>query len=210
MNAELRTAGIDVGGRVKGYHVVMLRAGHYEDQFTSTDAAAVALWCRQKLVQVIAVDAPCRWTEGAGGRPAERALLKAGVRCFFTPERAVAVQHPRDYYGWMLCGEKLFTELERSHSLLQSLPLKPGQQVCFETFPHAIACALTGRALLAKEKRKDRAELLLQHGIHLPERVSQDFLDAALCALAAESVARNGSCSLYGEQSTGYLVVPRH
>ena len=37
---------------------------------------------------------------------------------------------------------------------------------------------------------------------------SIDWIDAALCALAADQAARGGPCRVYGEVSSGVLIVP--
>ena len=46
-------------------------------------------------------------------------------------------------------------------------------------------------------------------GIRLPEqRLSQDDVDAALCALAAKLVA-SGDVQAFGQQQEGFIVIPR-
>jgi len=72
----------------------------------------------------------------------------------------MALNHPRDYYGWMLNGEALFNDLERTYPLCTSIPLSHGQQQCFETFPHAITCAQSNKLVPAKMKRTVRRALL--------------------------------------------------
>ena len=135
--------GIDVGGARKGFHAVALRAGATAGQLATTDAEVLAHWCRAVIgAQLIAIDAPCRWSADGRARPCERALNAAGIRCFSSPSRQAAISHPSNYYGWMLQGEALYRQLETSHTLLAALP--PSAPACFETFPHAIAWHLRG------------------------------------------------------------------
>lgn len=115
--------GIDVGGSRKGFHAVALIAGAYAAQLVSRDVQEVAEWCRRVIgAQLIAIDAPCRWSLDGRARPCERELNADGIRCFASPSREAAASHPSNYYGWMLQGEALYRELEASHPLLGGLP----------------------------------------------------------------------------------------
>ncbi len=51
-------------------------------------------------------------------------------------------------------------------------------------------------------------ELMLEAGIDLAALTSNDWIDAALCALTARIVAGGGACVAYGEPQTGWIVVP--
>jgi hypothetical protein len=62
--------------------------------------------------------------------------------------------------------------------------------VCFETFPHAIACVLSGKLMSAENKRADRRALLEAAGVVTGKLGSIDFIDAALCARAAHRFAQ--------------------
>ena len=207
--------GIDVGGQRKGFHAVALRDGLNAGQLLSCDVEEISRWCREQLAAwLIAIDAPCRWrsAEQPGPRPCERELLAAGIRCFPSPTRHAALNHPTDYYGWMLQGEALYRQLESSHPLLAAPPqtgvplLGPA---CFETFPHAITWRLRGGNASAAEKRAQRSALLEQAGIDPAAMASIDLIDAALCALAAWHVASGEPCRSYGEPEAGLIVVPR-
>jgi predicted nuclease with RNAse H fold len=204
--------GIDVGGRRKGFHAVALVGGIYAAQLASRDVQEVADWCRREIdARLIAIDAPCRWSVDGRARPCERELHARGIRCFASPRRAMALAHPRDYYGWMLQGEALYRELEVSHPLLRELPpdgLPPPAPACFETFPHAITWQWRGGQASAAHKRQQRRTLLRQAGIDPALLTSIDRIDAALCALAADQLARGGPCLACGEEKTGLIVVP--
>jgi predicted RNase H-like nuclease len=206
--APLVVAGVDVGGPKKGFHAVALRDGAYLAQFTSPDAALVAAWCRHIGAQLIGVDAPCRWSTTGRARPAERALMAEGIWCFASPTRAAAEAHPKQYFHWMIAGAELFRRLEKTHPLLKDISQPVRYPVCFETFPHAVTCALRGRVVSAKNKRKDRRELLAKAGIALAPHSGIDTVDAALCALTAHYAAAN-AVDYYGDAESGFIVVPK-
>jgi predicted nuclease with RNAse H fold len=200
--------GIDVGGSRKGFHAVALTGGAYAGQLAASEVQELAHWCRSVIgAELIAIDAPCRWSSGGRARPCERELNAAGIRCFASPTRQAALSHPSNYYGWMLQGEALYRELELSHPLLAALPASA--PACFETFPHAIAWQLRGGQASAAHKRSQRTELLEQAGIDPAPLTSIDFIDAALCALAAHQLASGRYCRAYGEAGSGLIVVPQ-
>lgn len=197
-------AGIDVGGPKKGFHAVALQDGAYFDKFRSTNAAEVAAWIRRTGASAVAVDAPCHWRAGGDMRPAERGLARLGIHCFATPSRAAAEAHP--FYAWMRNGLSLYRRLSADYPLLDN-PAPANRKVCCETFPQAIACILASRLLSARNKRTDRPGLLEAARIHTGALDSLDFVDAALCALAAHRYLL-GSFRLLGDAAEGYLVLP--
>ena len=132
--------------------------------------------------------------------------MRQGIRCFATPCRETAENHPSGYYGWMQQGDHLYRELESTHPLLAGLPVSG--PTCFETFPHAITWHLRGGNARAARKRSQRRALLEQAGIDLGSLTSIDLVDAALCALAAHHVALGRPCLGFGEAATGLIVVP--
>ena len=85
----------------------------------------------------------------------------------------------------------------------------PSAPACFETFPHAITWHLRGGSAAAPQKRLQRRALLEQDGIHAAPLTSIDWIDAALCALAAHHLASGRPCRAYGEPASGLIVVPR-
>ena len=200
------TVGIDVGGARKGFHAVALRGGTWAGQLRSRDPDELADWCRQRQAQWIGIDAPCHWSRDSRMRPCERQLLAQGIRCFASPSRAQAIEHPTDYFGWMLRGEALYQALAASHPLCRGLP--PSGPCCFETFPHAITWQLRGGNAEASRKRQQRSELLAQAGVPLASLTSIDWIDAALCALAAHRIAAAEPCVVYGEPDSGLILVP--
>ena len=207
------TIGIDVGGARKGFHAVALRDGAYAAQLATADVQQLSHWCvHQMQAQVIAIDAPCRWSSNGRARPSERELMQQGIWCFSSPTKEAAAVHPSNYYGWMLRGEALYQELEASHALLSALPplgLQASGPACFETFPHAITWHLRGGNAAARQKRLQRRALLEQAGIDTAALTSIDWIDAALCSLAAHHLASGRPCRAYGELDTGLIVVPQ-
>lgn len=204
---SLIVVGVDVGAPRKGFHAVVLRDGVYFQHAHMSDAAALACWINDTGARIVAVDAPCRWSATGRARPAERELMSQGIWCFSTPTQQSAISHPKNHYAWMLAGAALFEALQPTHPLYAGEELFPDRGICFETFPHAIACALSGKVLSAKNKRKDRSALLASAGVVLPERASIDLIDAALCALVGSYAAVN-KIKCYGESDTGFIVVP--
>lgn len=80
--------------------------------------------------------------------------------------------------------------------------------VCFETFPHGVACALAEAILSAKHKCSDRRRLLREAGLSIDSLTNIDMVDAALCALAAHHLMA-GTIKTYGDAEEGLIVVPK-
>lgn len=199
-------AGVDVGSARKGFHAVAFRDGVYLDKFKSSDPDEVAAWCQSVGAVAVGVDSPCGWNTGTGSRPAERALANERISSYPTPTREVAGVHPKANYSWMFAGETLYLALQKTH------PLYRGEEpvrlpASFETFPQAVACALAGDRVSAKEKQTVRRELLSQSGLDIAPLTNIDWVDAALCALTAAYFV-NGDVRSYGEAETGIIVVP--
>ncbi|WP_153067043.1 DUF429 domain-containing protein [Steroidobacter cummioxidans] len=202
---EQVTAGIDVGGRRKGFHAVALLAGKYFAHTESCDFNAIARWCRDNKVEAVGIDAPCCWSRDGRQRSAERELAAKRLSCFSTPTLKQAQGHPTDYYGWMLNGADMYTALLPSFRLFDGKAvIKP---VCFETFPHAIACELAGGTIGRKDKVRRRRELLEEAGIDTRPLTNVDLRDAALCALTAHALLL-GRVRTYGDAADGIIVVP--
>jgi hypothetical protein len=93
MNAFTQTsskrtvAGIDVGGDRKGFHAVALKDGQFIDQKTDCDPEKIVEWCLHNEASVVAVDAPCQWSQKGASRLAERHLAEKKIYCFATPTR---------------------------------------------------------------------------------------------------------------------------
>ena len=197
-------AGVDVGGMKKGFHAVVLRDAKFLDKLATRSAAEVVTWCRDHQTTVVGIDAPCKWSLSGKARPCERTLSCLGMSSFSTP--SLAIGQLNSFYGWMLNGAELFKLLAPEYVLFDGRTVVP-HRIRFETFPHAIACALAGKKLRAKNKRMDRRRLLHLAGISAVSLANIDEVDAALCALAGHHVLA-GSFNAYGDEAEGFIVVP--
>ena len=197
--------GIDVGGERKGFHAVAFQNGTFVATLAHTDPAVIVSWCRQLKAVVVAVDAPCGWSAGGTSRLAERSLAIGGnkISCFATPTRALA--NRSNFYKWVFNGERLYRQLAKHYVLFDGS--RRAGQACFETFPHAVVCALAGRVVAARPKRETRRNALRQRGYDVGSLTNVDFVDAGLCAVTAAAFAR-GSYRLFGEKNEGFIVVP--
>jgi len=197
--------GVDVGGPKKGFHAVALQGGQYREQLSTLIAEEVAAWCRRLKVSVVGIDAPCRWSLTGRARPCERALSADGLHTFATPSQAKGEAHP--FYCWMVKGADLYRCLAPDYRLFEGQRSVFGQ-ICFETFPHAVACALARKTLSAGQKRADRSRLLCEAGVSTETLTNIDWIDAALCALAAHRLVM-GTFKTYGDVTEGFIVMPQ-
>ena len=201
-------AGIDIGGVKKGNHLVILKGQSILRSINHPNPNYLVQKCHEQCVSVIGIDSPCGWGLPNVGRAAEKALAKERIFCFSTPIRERAVSHAAGFYNWMLNGEKVYEALVHSHPLLTNSQYASGNY-CFETFPHAIACAMLGTDVAsAKLKRKQRRLILEKSGIDTSCLKSIDAIDAALCALTAQYLVE-GKAKAYGDAECGYIFVPR-
>ncbi len=194
-----------MGGERKGFHAVALRSGAFVATLADRDPAVIVRWCQQQNATVVAVDAPCGWSAGGSSRLAERSLAIGAhkIHCFATPTRARAKQSR--FYAWVFNGERLYNQLFKHYALFNGV-WRAGP-ACFETFPHAVVCALAGRVVAAHPKRETRRAALRKPGYEVSMLSNVDFVDAALCAVTAAAFAR-GSYRLFGERNEGFIVVP--
>jgi predicted nuclease with RNAse H fold len=207
MTKTLITAGIDVGGQRKGFHGIAMRDRTILSNASSCDPAEIVSWCEQLGATVVAVDAPIGWSKTGRARSAERALMQQGIWCFSTPTEKAAKAHPNNHFGWMLQGAKLYRALDKSFARFDGSNER-ARPICFETFPHAIANALNGAPVSAKNKRKVRRALLVKSGVSCDLLTNIDFVDAALCALTAGYFARR-LIEKHGDSMEGFILVPK-
>jgi len=200
--------GIDVGAQRKGFHVVALDGRRLQAEHFEHPAEAAA-WCLRQQATVVAVDAPCRWSLNSGSRKAENELSigKDTIQCFKTPTRDRAEANTKNFYGWVFNGQSLYKALTPGFPIYEGKPQK--NPATIETFPHAVVCALKGSVVPAKPKAATRREVLRQQlpGVDLSPLRNIDFVDAALCALAARAYLEN-SYQEFGDASEGYIIIP--
>ena len=194
--------GVDVGASGKGFHAVALRGAAVIDRMRTGDAAEILRWCRGHEATAIGIDAPCRWRTGSM-RAAERDLARARISAYATPSFDTACLNP--FYGWMLNGAALYQALEPEFPLLTQDTVP--KRVSFETFPHAVACALAGSIVSAKKKNAVRRGLLGSLGLGASELPNIDYVDAALCAVTAQFLVA-GLYKKYGDGRSGFIIVP--
>ncbi len=195
--------GIDVGEERKGFHAVALLDGHFVDKKADPDPSAIVDWCIRHKARVVAVDAPCRWSQSGSSRLVERQLGSKGIHCFATPTQEKA--RCRDFYKWVFNGERLYNQLQRYYHLFNGERLE--EAMCIETFPHAVVCAMAGKVVPARPKSKRRREALRMRSYDVDCLPNIDFVDAALCAVVAEEF-RNDRCNPYGDCAEGFILLP--
>ena len=105
----------------------------------------------------------------------------------------------------MLNGERLYTALRAEFPLFDGKI--PNGRFCFETYPYVVSCGLAGRRLEAKNKRRDRRDIIRSAGIDDQPLTNGYFLDAAICAMAAFSVAIDYA-TMCGNAEEGFIVAP--
>lgn len=179
--------------------------GQFFENFATLDVREVVSWCRTLDATAIGIDAPCCWSRTGRARPCERALASEGLHAFATPSQSVGERH--QFYRWMRNGAELFRLLRPQYQLFDG-NYSTDSPVCFETFPHAVAYALAGKILPAKQKRADRPRLLRAAGLSIDSLTNIDLVDAALCALTAHYLLA-GTFKIYGEAAEGVIVVPK-
>jgi predicted nuclease with RNAse H fold len=208
MSLPIQTVvGIDVGGEVKGLHAVALRGETFVDKTTATNPAVIVDWCLDHRATVVSVDVPCGWSQTGSSRLAEQELELLGkkIYCFATPTRERAENHDKGFYDWVFNGENLYMQLRKHYPLFNGERRKG--QMCIETFPHAVVCAMAGRVISAKPKAIVRRKALENRGYDISILTNIDFVDAALCAVAGDEF-RKGSYQLFGDRIEGFIVVP--
>jgi predicted nuclease with RNAse H fold len=106
-------AGVDVGGRRKGFHVAVVDRDGVVVGAPSRWASVAQVVAAVRRAALVAVDAPRRPApEGERSRPDERALARAVCSIRYTPDEAtLRAPHRSDYYGWVLQGLALFAAL---------------------------------------------------------------------------------------------------
>lgn len=180
-----------------------VRASRLVDIQRFKDVASVAGWALPLAPAAIAIDAPCRWRIDQP-RLAERELARARISSFPTPTEERARGH--SFFTWMVAGAQLYDALAAAYPVYTD-DISPNR-VCIETFPQAVACALAGSIVSAKQKRPVRLALLQAAGFACDRLRSIDDIDAALCALAAEAFVA-GDFKAYGDNAGGFIIVPR-
>ncbi|MGH9025262.1 MAG: DUF429 domain-containing protein [Acidimicrobiia bacterium] len=187
--------GVDVGVR-KGCHAVAI-----DEDGTLVHRAHLAVPAELRRVleefppDIVAIDSPPRWAPtGQRSRACERALLRLGIHCFFTPDAERGESH--SFYEWMRVGFECFK-------------VAVGMDVAtLEVFPYACAVTLRGSCAPARSaKRAWRIAALEVAGVRVVELTGVDEIDAALAAVAGRAWL-NGTASAVGHPAEGEIVLP--
>jgi predicted nuclease with RNAse H fold len=204
MASQKITIGIDVGGIKKGFHAVANRDGLYFAQFHSIHPDEVASWVLSHNPSAVAIDAPSMFSLNSGSRKAERELVSNGMRCFYTPTRALAAKSR--FYDWVFNGELLYQKL--------GLPIFMGEQsqetCAIETFPHAVQMSLWAEDPnpIGNKRSVRESTLALKANYDTSQLSNINFIDAALCAVSADYFAHH-QFTAYGCKTEGYIVLPK-
>lgn len=186
-------AGVDVGGRRKGFHIAVLDGGLR----ISLARAATVGRCVElvRASAVVGVDAPSAWADpGERSRACERAFAGAGV-CGIrpTPDEATAAARTDRYYEWVEQGLALWAALRA-----EGVPALE----CFPTASWTRWSGRRGRTSRAAWSRSGLAALGLP-GVGVAR--NQDERDAVAAALTAWQCERRPATV----ERFGDLVVPR-
>ena len=199
---ERLAAGVDVS-LARGLDVVVLGAsGSVVGRWSRVAPDALGDLMVDVRPDVIAIDSPPGPALTGGSRAGERALLRMGIHCYFTPSDPDCFARP--FYRWMAEGHRAFASAAAAgYSLYRGGPTVQGRAL--EVFPHATAVLLG--ADRSRPKREHRRAVLEAQGIDTTVLRSMDQLDAALAALTGQ-VALAGRATSLGDPTEGVLVVP--
>ena len=196
-------AGIDVGGRGKGFHVAIidkqLRVGLLKH---CPDKSEVLETFRKNSPRIVAVDSPKSLApNGQHSRKCERDLSHSICHIRFTPDKEEIKKQKRKgsaYYEWIENGLELYTMLEPHKEL------EKGNYKVIECFPTAAWTRWGGRR--GQKSRAAWSSHILGRKIDPQDflRVrNQDERDAIAAAMVAY-LYENGDTDRFGE-----IVVPK-
>jgi predicted nuclease with RNAse H fold len=186
-----RWAGVDVGGRRKGFDVAVVDTERIvAGPSRLPDVASVAHFLREWEPRIVAVDSPsCMARHGERSRECERALARAVCGIRYTPSRAT-LEEGDPYYDWIRHGLELYEALEG------------GAWRVVECFPTASWTRWCGRRNGRSRAAWSTGALAKLNVSGVPRRMSQDARDAIAAALTARCLDQ-GSTVSFGE-----IVVP--
>ena len=190
-------AGVDVGGRKKGFHLAVIEGDRVTELDQYPDAQTLASHLIELKPQAVGIDSPSDWApDGQKSRPAEREFAAkkiCGIR--YTPDLATAQAHTGTYYEWIFNGMELW-------DALRSDPHFQGR--LFEVFPTASWTIWHGPR--GDRKREEWSQEALENlPLSLPEvKWTQDLRDAVAAALSGKHADPRGDRTPAPDQ----IVVP--
>jgi predicted nuclease with RNAse H fold len=185
-----RWAGVDVGGKRKGFDAAVIDAHHVLELRGGLTCQQVVDLVTAHSPAVLAIDSPRTFApDGQTCRDDERRLARSICGIRWTPDSQHV--HASLYYAWILEGRALFDALARS-----------GAEAVIEVFPTASWtrwCGGRGSRSRAAWTRRGLTTLGLEG---IPVRTNQDQRDA----IAAAVTARQHSAGM--TEMIGDIVVP--
>ena len=179
-NSDGPLAGVDVGGRKKGFHLAVIEGDRVTELDHYPDAQPLAAHLIELKPLAVGIDSPPEWApEGQKSRPAEREFAKkkiCGIR--YTPDLATAQAHPGTYYEWIFNGMELWDALRQDPTLKDRL---------FEVFPTASWTIWHGPR--GNRKREEWSQEALESlPLQLPEvEWTQDLRDAVAASITVSA-----------------------
>ena len=182
-----RWAGIDVGGRTKGFHLAVVDHLRVVAGPTRIVGSADAVrWLSEYEPALVAVDSPIASApEGRAHRDCELRLARELCRIRWTPDARSLRANP-GYYGWILNGLELYDAL------------RAAGVDAVECFPTASWTRLAGPRAGRTRARWTAAALPMLRLTGLPARTNQDERDALAAAVTARAHGRRQT-ECYGD-----------
>jgi predicted nuclease with RNAse H fold len=182
-------AGVDVGGRRKGFHVAIVDDDGLRDLARLRGPGDVAAWLGERAPRVVAVDSPIApAADGRASRACERRLARTICGIRYTPERARLAGNA--YYEWIEHGLELYEAL------------RAGPSTVIETFPTASWTRWAGPRGSRSRASWTNTSLRRLGLAGVPRQLGQDSRDAIAAALTARAYERGET------ESFGEIVVP--
>ena len=185
-------AGVDVGGRRKGFHVAVVDGDRrvVAGPRRLLGPGEVVAWLTPHRPVVVGVDSPCCLApDGARSRPDERRFAREVLSLRYTPDRAGLEASPA-YYEWIAHGLELYAALDAAGL------------VAIECFPTACWTIWTGPRGRESRARWSTRALAERAVAGVPEHLGQDGRDAIAAALTAVAYHRGRA------RRIGDIVVP--
>jgi predicted nuclease with RNAse H fold len=167
-------AGIDVGGRRKGFDIAIISNDavlrHLSRSQSPTEVVEILLKHSPRLLGIDCPESPAG--VGAKHRPCELLVNREVCGIRWTPDSAT-IGRNQDYYGWLSNGFELWNEV------------RAAGMNAVEVFPTASWTIWNGRRGKASRSRWSREGIAKLGVIDLPTRMNQDERDAVASAWTA-------------------------
>jgi len=177
-------AGVDVGGRRKGFHGAAVDAeGLVAGPQRLADPEACLEWLTDLRPDVVALDSPQSFAPaGERSRRGERDLSREVCGILWTPDRTSVAENP--FHEWIVHGYELYELLEEARQRMEWEVVE-----CFPTASWTVWAGARGK----RSRTAWTSEALSDQKLSgLPERrLNQDDRDAIAAALTARAHSRN-------------------